>query len=61
MRDGSPQVDCNYKYNGSCTQVILGDPGDGTRAVEKSIFEGINVPVLQAMPLIKVLKVGKIQ
>ncbi|MDU1349753.1 cobaltochelatase subunit CobN [uncultured Clostridium sp.] len=49
MRDGSPQVDAIINTMAHA-QSILGDPGDGTRAVEKSIFEGINVPVLQAMP-----------
>lgn len=49
MIDGDPQVDVIINTMAHA-QSILGDPGDGTRAVEKSIFESINVPVLQAMP-----------
>jgi len=49
MINGEPQVDTIINTMAHA-QSILGDPGDGTRAVEKSIFEDIDVPVLQAMP-----------
>lgn len=48
MMDGISQVDAIINTM-SYSQSIMSSPGDGTQTIDKSIFEDINVPVLQAM------------
>lgn len=48
MMDGIRQVDAIINTMGF-SQSVLSSPGDGSQAIDKSIFEDINVPVLQGM------------
>lgn len=48
MKDGTVRVDAIINTMAH-TQSILSNPGDGTKFVEKSIFEKLKVPVFQAM------------
>ncbi|KAJ52355.1 cobaltochelatase CobN [Clostridium tetanomorphum] len=48
MKEGKPIVHAIINTIGY-SQSILSNPGDGTTTVEKSIFESIGVPVLQAL------------
>ncbi|MCL1879939.1 MAG: cobaltochelatase subunit CobN [Actinomycetia bacterium] len=48
LRDGKPLVDAVIVTSGFSLS-ILAAPGDGSTKVEQSIFEALDVPVLQAM------------
>lgn len=58
MSEGKPVVDVIINTIGY-SQSVLSNPGDGTKAVEKSIFEAIGVPVLQAMNTYQSLEAWK--